>query len=212
MPRPGRPSPAYDPGAIRAVGLDLMDTLLADPYREAIVAATGLSLDQLEELCDGSGWYDLELGLIDDAEYGRRFFRPGCGHALDVPRLRRELDRGYRFADGMEELALELAARLPVHILSNYPHWYAGLRERFALDRFACGHHVSCEIGARKPDPEFLRRVLRRTGLAPRELLFVDDREVNVAAAREIGIPALRFAGAAGLRAALAPILGGARR
>jgi 2-haloacid dehalogenase len=44
-----------------------------------------------------------------------------------------------------------------------------------------------------KPDPEIFRRLLSRFALVAERTVFVDDSEVNVAAAAELGFVALRF-------------------
>jgi putative hydrolase of the HAD superfamily len=46
----------------------------------------------------------------------------------------------------------------------------------------------SHEIAMRKPDPEIFQYVLRREKLDPSETLFIDDSEVNIAAADRLGL------------------------
>lgn len=62
----------------------------------------------------------------------------------------------------------------------------------------------SCYLGLRKPGRAMYRRALDILGVPAQSVLFVDDREENVAAARETGMQAIRFAGEAALEAALA--------
>ena len=52
---------------------------------------------------------------------------------------------------------------------------------------------VSAEVGLAKPDPEVFRLAARRLGVPPEACVFVDDWEVNVAAAREVGMAAVHF-------------------
>ncbi len=205
MDEDARPSIRW--GAVRAVGLDLMDTLIYDPFREAIEKVSGMTLEELGRRRDVGVFHEFELGRISEEEFGERFFLPGEGDGLDVRRLWSELESGYRFLPGMEELAAELAERLPVLVLSNFSRWYERIRRRFDLDRFVAQHHASFEIGARKPAPLYFERVLARSGLEPHEIVFVDDRAANVEGARSAGLPALRFAGAFRLRTDLSGIL-----
>jgi len=51
----------------------------------------------------------------------------------------------------------------------------------------------SCEIGVAKPDRRAYEIVAERLGVAPRDCLFLDDREVNVLAARDVGMRAEVF-------------------
>ncbi len=48
--------------------------------------------------------------------------------------------------------------------------------------------YFSHEIAMRKPDPEIFQYVLRREKLEPSETLFIDDSEVNIAAASRVGL------------------------
>jgi 2-haloacid dehalogenase len=54
-----------------------------------------------------------------------------------------------------------------------------------------------------KPDPAIFELAVARTGLAPDDLVFVDDSARNVAAAIESGLDAILFMGADDLRARL---------
>ena len=51
----------------------------------------------------------------------------------------------------------------------------------------------SCNLGISKPSSEIYIHCLRGLGLAPADVLFLDDREPNVDAARELGMHAIRF-------------------
>jgi 2-haloacid dehalogenase/putative hydrolase of the HAD superfamily len=54
-----------------------------------------------------------------------------------------------------------------------------------------------------KPEPAIYHLACERAGLAPQELLFVDDSAVNIAAAAELGFHVHRFDDPAALRPAL---------
>jgi 2-haloacid dehalogenase len=62
---------------------------------------------------------------------------------------------------------------------------------------------ISGEAGVRKPDEAIFREFLSRFGLAPEATVFVDDWDLNVAAAARLGMIALQFVDAATLRADL---------
>lgn len=191
-----------DRPTVRLLALDLMDTLVVDPYREALVATTGMSLEALAPLRNEESWHDFELGRIDERNYAERFL-PASAGGFDIERYKRELHRRYAWVPGMERLAIRAATRVPIHVLSNYPAWYEEVRARFGLDRFASGHHPSYLLRARKPDPAFFRQALLRIGIEPSAVLFVDDRAPNVDAARDAGMRAVLFEGAEALEETL---------
>ena len=59
---------------------------------------------------------------------------------------------------------------------------------------------VSAEEQVMKPDPRIYEIVLARSGLAPADLLFVDDSAVNIAAAAAMGFHTHHFTDPAALR------------
>ena len=73
----------------------------------------------------------------------------------------------------------------------------------FGLRRFFKVELSSCYLGLRKPEPAIYRRALEILGRPAERILFIDDREENVAGAVNAGMKAIRFEGAAALRLAL---------
>jgi putative hydrolase of the HAD superfamily len=61
----------------------------------------------------------------------------------------------------------------------------------------------SCYIGLRKPHPAIYARALDILGRPPQRVLFIDDREENVAGAAAAKMTAIRFEGADALRRTL---------
>ena len=58
----------------------------------------------------------------------------------------------------------------------------------------------SCYVGLRKPKPAIYRRTLDILGGPAERILFIDDRQENVAAAAAAGMKTIRFDGADALR------------
>lgn len=75
--------------------------------------------------------------------------------------------------------------------------------KKFELRRYFKVALSSCYVGLRKPDPPIYHRALDILGSEPSRVLFIDDREENVAAAAATGMRAIRFAGADALRTEL---------
>jgi HAD superfamily hydrolase (TIGR01509 family) len=187
---------------VRAILLDVMGTLVYEPFWVEVPAALGMSLEQLLEVKHPRAWVDFELGVIDEDTLRERFFADG--RSYDHDGLRRAMRDAYCFLDGIETLLGELNERgHELHLLSNYPCWYQLIEERVALSRYAAWSFVSCEMGVRKPDPEAYLTAARALGAEPSELVFVDDRQGNCDAAAALGIDAIRFEDAKQLRQAL---------
>jgi putative hydrolase of the HAD superfamily len=58
----------------------------------------------------------------------------------------------------------------------------------------------SAEVRLIKPEPAIYEHCLRGLGVAPAQSLFIDDREVNLAAARALGIHGIQYKSMAQLR------------
>jgi HAD superfamily hydrolase (TIGR01509 family) len=183
---------------IRAIAFDLMDTVVSDPFKEALEAATGLGLTELLERREPDVYPAFERGEITEAAYWEHYGRAGI--PVDPDRFHEVRRAGTRWLPGMPGLLDDLEGVVLRVTASNYAHWVDELADRMLGERFD-RVLASCHLGVRKPDPAFYRAVLDRLGMRPAEVAFVDDREVNVRAATEIGMPARRYTGSPDLRA-----------
>lgn len=182
-------------GALAAVAFDLMDTVIRDPYREALEAATERPLREVFRHKDPEAWPAFERGDLTEEEYFAAF----GDLDLDVEAFHRARREGYEVLPGMRELLDDLAGQVLRVTASNYPVWVddvvATLLEG-SFDRVLASHH----LGVRKPKPAFYESLCAELELVPGAVLFVDDRDDNVAAAREAGLRTHPFAGADDLR------------
>jgi putative hydrolase of the HAD superfamily len=71
---------------------------------------------------------------------------------------------------------------------------------KFELRRYFKVAFSSCYMGLRKPEPAIYRRALDILGCPATRVLFIDDREENVAGGADAGMKAIRFTGAEALR------------
>ncbi|MEW1847126.1 HAD-IA family hydrolase [Nonomuraea angiospora] len=103
--------------------------------------------------------------------------------------------REHELTDGAREALDELAGDgFELACLSNdAAAWSAILRRRFGLDRRVRRWFISSDLGARKPDPAAYEAVLGELGVPAEQVLFVDDRPVNLAPARSLGMRAVLF-------------------
>ncbi|HEY1649940.1 MAG TPA: HAD-IA family hydrolase [Terracidiphilus sp.] len=72
--------------------------------------------------------------------------------------------------------------------------------KKFGLRRYFKVALSSCYVRLRKPEPAIYRRALEILGPPPERVLFIDDRQENVAGAAAEGIRAILFQGQDALR------------
>jgi putative hydrolase of the HAD superfamily len=105
--------------------------------------------------------------------------------------------------DGALEVLRELAASNPCLLgaLNNEARESNGYRfEHFGLRELFKVTLTSCYLGLRKPELPIYLRALDILGRPAERVLFIDDREENVAGAVVAGMKAIRFEGANALR------------
>lgn len=103
-------------------------------------------------------------------------------------------------------LLRRLAGRFQLVALSNTNVLHLAHMRAFPSLDFFKGWVASCEVGLRKPDPEIYRVALERSGAAPGEAIYVDDRPELVEAGRAAGLTAIRFEHATQLARELATL------
>ncbi len=187
----------------RILLLDVMGTLVHDPFFVEVPRFFGMTLEELVRSKHPTAWRAFELGELDEAGLVARFFADG--RALDVEGLKRTMRDAYRLLPGIEPLLEHLrAAGVSMHALSNYPPWYRLIEDAVGLSRFLTWTFVSCETGVRKPDPRAYLDAARRLGVSPRACTFVDDVLENCEGAAATGMHAIHFTDAQALAASLA--------
>lgn len=89
--------------------------------------------------------------------------------------------------DARETLAGLHGAGVRVAILSNAPHAMAQASRSSDWAGWVDDWFFSAELGAAKPDADVYTTVTQHLGVRPDEILFFDDRQVNVDAALRAG-------------------------
>lgn len=182
--------------------LDVMDTLVVDPFHRELPAFFGLTLPAYLAQKHPTLWLDFERGLCSEADFLDGLFRDR--RRFDHDAFIACVQGAYRWVEGMEPLLIALTARgVALHALSNYPVWYLRIEKELRLSRYLRWSGVSCITGLRKPDEAAFLTAAAAAGRPPSGCLLVDDREANCVAARAVGMDAVRFEGAGPLRAVL---------
>ena len=93
---------------------------------------------------------------------------------------------------------------VPLYALSNWPaESFPRARQRFDFLGWFRGILVSGDVKVIKPDPRIYEALLERFAIDPLSAIFIDDVEVNAAAARAFGMHAIHYTNPAALRAEL---------
>jgi putative hydrolase of the HAD superfamily len=181
--------------------------VLTTPLAAGFIAyqeEAGISLEELgkgiQRAADAHGQhplYALERGEITEAEFARRLSEQ-LDDGFDIAHLRQLYFERIQPNEAMIRFCAEQRrSGLRTALLTNNvrewePLWRAKLPE---LDEIFEVVVDSAFVGMRKPEPEIYELTVERLGdgLRPEDCLFVDDFEINCAAARELGMVAVRF-------------------
>ena len=175
--------------------LDVMVTIVADPFFTPLPDFFGMSFKELLAAKHPTAWVEFERGEIDEGALFEKFFADG--RKFDAEGLVECMTSAYRYIDGMPELLARLSAQgYEMHAVSNYPTWHRNIEEKLTVSKYLQWSFISCEgpmQGFRKPSPEAYAAVLGHLGVSPEDVVFIDDREVNVVAAEAAGMQGLLF-------------------
>jgi glucose-1-phosphatase len=181
--------------AVRAVIFDIGNVLLPFDYMRAVdrlVAANAPPVPPDRGRVTAAQ-RDLELGLIDEAEFFLRVAPEFNHRGPDAEFLAIWADI-FEPNPPLFSLAEHLAATMPLYLLSNtnsihrrhFEHNYPV----FGLFRDAI---YSYEAGLLKPDPAIFALPAARFGINPGDTLYLDDMPENVAAARQAGFHTIHY-------------------
>ena len=186
----------------KAVVFDIGGVLITLDTKACIDAFIGnMGFEKITEILDP--WHQkgifgsFEEGLVSADEFRSWILersRPGC-KPEDVDRCMWTLLTGMDPATAAA--VRSLAGRYPLYLLSNnnpisMRRCHALLAENGLSDAFN-GEFISYEMKMLKPSAQFYKEVVRRLGLAPEEVLFIDDSVSNVEGAKVVGIDARLF-------------------
>lgn len=187
-----------------------------DPRAMLARELPGLAIDaaRVEALFDGlfqgwgGDWGEFDRGTIEPGPLAERIAARMALPLADVQRVMRAIP--HELAPHAPTLALIERLHRAGHrlfYLSNMPAPYAEvlLAAHGFLRRFDDGV-ISAHVRAIKPEPEIFALAARRFGVAPAELIFIDDMPANVAAAQACGWRALPFHSAQQVAAELAAL------
>jgi putative hydrolase of the HAD superfamily len=193
----------------RAVVFDYGEVISFTPSpedRQRMVEAAGVPAEDLWRAYDADR-DRLDQGLISTTEYWLGI-GAACGVEWDVPQAQRmwALDfRGWTSADPevVRVVADLVAGGTRVALLSNAAPDYGSPFRFSPVGALFEQVFVSGELLLLKPDAAIYRHAAEALALDPADLVFIDNREVNVRGAESIGIAGHVYTDPTSLRAFL---------
>jgi putative hydrolase of the HAD superfamily len=195
---------------LKAIIFDYGDVLCLPPTTEDIEGSAGilgLSAESFRELWGlNRDLYD--RGDLSPETYWRKFAE-GAGTILDATQLHELYERDVAMwsrlnPDMLAWLTALSSAGMKTAVLSNM---HIGMvqhaRHAFRWLDSVNFTTFSAEVRLIKPDPAIYEHCLRGLGVAPSDCLFIDDRDINVAAAHAMRIHAVQFQSLGQLRSEL---------
>ena len=156
----------------------------------------GLERGELRErLWSGEAWNLAERGLITEEQFWLRVGRDlGLTESEDISALRQEMWDIWVVDEKVLSLVDRLREKYRVAMLSNATDALEeALENRYGIaDRFEAILN-SARLGLAKPEEGIYAEMLRRLAVEPGEVVFVDDREENIAAAVALGMLVIWF-------------------
>lgn len=176
-----------------AVIFDLGNVLL-DYNPRRFMAELGIDIKYIDLLMEvfpnSREWQDLDQNIISDDEFLESALRR-------EPALRREIMLYHKhWYDHFKAIPENVAAFYQIkeagaktYILSNFQKTcFRVMQEHNAfLDDFD-GRVISFECQLRKPQPEIYKSIIDKYRLDPAHSVFIDDMDVNIAAAKAAGL------------------------
>ena len=165
----------------------------------AIIASVFDEEDLQAKVRDGvfahPDWLELDRGTLDREDAIRRAAqRVGMAHT-EIRRLLLAVPPSLVPIPETVDLLYRLKARgYPLYCLSNmHVASIEHLEREHGFFEVFTGKVISCRLKLCKPEPAIYRQALELHNLKAEETVFVDDVEVNVAAAGKIGMRTIQF-------------------
>ena len=124
--------------------------------------------------------------------------------------LKEHIRENFVEVEGTRDIVIRLGQLgYKLSILSNHAkEWIDHCEEKFNFHELFQTRVYSYEIGASKPDPRSYQATLAQLQTTPERCLFIDDSEINIAAAAKLGFHTILFTNAKNLESELGKILG----
>ncbi|MSO41904.1 MAG: HAD family phosphatase [Solirubrobacterales bacterium] len=158
----------------------------------------GRAIGRIEKREGKHPLYELELGRVPEVEFLAKLadeLETELGHRPELHRFREIYFEALQPNEPIISLMAELKEdgyRMGM-LTNNIREWEPLWRSMLPVDEIFELVVDSAFVGLRKPDPAIYELTLERLGVAAGECVFLDDIELNCAAARELGMEAVHY-------------------
>ena len=159
----------------------------------------GASIARITEADGGvNPLYELERGRISEADFLERIaddLEPRLGHRPEMHRFSEVYFEALQPNEPMIELMADLgrSGNRMAMLTNNVREWEPLWRAMLPVDEIFEVVVDSAFVGVRKPEREIYELTLERLGVEAAACVFVDDIEVNCAAAAEVGMATVHY-------------------
>ena len=186
-----------DSDMIKAILFDFGGVLAEEGFRDglrALARRQGLDESHMFEVgmdaVYDSGWVE---GRGDESDFWR-LMAQRTGLSGDPDAMRETILSHFKPRPGMFALVDQLRRQgYRVGLLSDQTEWLDELDRRHRIYHHFDHLYISYRLGKGKRDPSLFDDIARDLGLAPAEILFIDDNPANVERARQRGWQAIVF-------------------
>lgn len=183
---------------IKNVVFDIGNVLIAFSWRD-VMKDVGIKEEDMDIIADATVrskyWSELDRGIMTDEQIVDGFISGAPGHADDIKRFFARVTDSmppFDYSKGWLHSVKERGYN--VYILSNFSdHNFNTCRPSYTFLEEADGEIISYRHKVIKPERRIYEILLETYSLDPRECVFIDDREDNIAAAVELGFSGIVF-------------------
>ena len=178
---------------IKYILLDMMDTLIPDPFYIAVKKLCG-SLEKFNMYKNPAAYLSFERGEFKEEDYLKNFFRPDL-LPQEIPFTIEDFVQNMHTTPALfpeVKKFLQSHCEVPLAIASNYSSWIHHHIQKLGIAPYFERIFVSYQMKCRKPDAAFFQQIIGQIKIEPEYILFVDDQPANISAAERIGFQVLQ--------------------
>lgn len=101
----------------------------------------------------------------------------------------------YDIIQPINNLIYSLESKVDIGIISNICSgiWEAAFKHKMVPNIKYRKIYLSCELKMMKPSPDIYKKIQEESGVEPSEILFIDDKEVNLVVPKNMGWKTVLF-------------------